>query len=367
MRIEIILGLLYGDEGKGNTVAWRVSQAENPIVVRFGGGSQCGHTVYHKGRKHVFQSFGSGTFHGAPTYLSENVVLDPVRFQNERELIKDLNPQVEVHPETMIVTPWDKAFNRWHSREKKDTTGMGFGPTIQRNEDHYHLHMRDLYYQSVFHAKMKNIEEEYSMWEVDPKEVGEFYKACSNLKRHVCKVKSLNGIQHYHDVLIFEGHQGILLDQHYGFFPYVTRSNTTSKNAWDLIQKYGISVEGGIHQPRIYYVMRSYLTRHGDGFATPILSTVNIDPPYETNVLDPWQGEFRKGHHSTELLQYALEVDMAQNPYPSTTSTHVVITCLDQTNDMVYIDGEEKPYTELGIGKLIYSKDIIPFKSYEHI
>lgn len=344
MNADIVLGLFFGDEGKGNTVNWRAQHAERPLIVRFGGGSQCGHTVYHKGRRHVFCSFGSGTFQGAPTHWSKFTAIDPIVFKNERNLIADLNPQVEIHSECKIITPYDKDFNRIWSQGKTDTTGMGFGATIERNEDHYHLLMRDLYYPSILHAKMEKIRDHYYCDRIESKRLDEFFKACKYLKQHTHPVSSLEEAKATHDTLIFEGHQGILLDQHHGFFPHVTRSNTTTKNLWELVKEAQVEP----HNIHIYYVMRAYLTRHGDGYMPESELKVHVDILAETNVLNEYQGEFRKALHSSQLIQYALQCDESYHPFILHNNKHIVITCLDQTNNEIYIDDEIIPFEDFG-------------------
>lgn len=365
MQVKIVLGLLFGDEGKGNTVNALCKKWASPLVVRFGGGSQCGHTVYHKQRRHVFSSFGSGTFEGTPTHISRYSVIDPVAFKNERELIKHLNPQVEIDAEAMIVLPHDKAHNRELSDDVTDTTGMGFGAAIERNENHFHIYMRDLHYQRILHAKIEAIKKEYYDFYVNQcaYAMSEFYRACDYLKDHTTTVSGLKGVDNTHDTLIFEGHQGIMLDQHYGIFPYVTRSNTTSKNIWKILRDSTIYFD---KNPEIYYVMRSYLTRHGDGsMCTPL----NLErreypsPPYETNVLNEWQGEFRKDDHSEDLIRYALECDRFQHPIGPITK-NLVITCLDQTNDHIFIDGKSIPFEDFKLDKL-KGLNKIPFRSTE--
>ena len=81
--ISVVVGCAFGDEGKGMTVDWLVKDKENPIVVRFGGGHQCGHRVVHKDKEHIFSNFGSGTLRGAPTYWSKDCTIDPVGFIKE--------------------------------------------------------------------------------------------------------------------------------------------------------------------------------------------------------------------------------------------------------------------------------------------
>ncbi|MEM9930725.1 MAG: adenylosuccinate synthetase, partial [Bacteroidota bacterium] len=86
MTTHIVLGLAFGDEGKGVTTDYLCRQAERPLVIRFSGGHQAGHTVVSpQGRRHVFSNFGAGTLAGAPTFWSKYCTFHPVGYANEHE------------------------------------------------------------------------------------------------------------------------------------------------------------------------------------------------------------------------------------------------------------------------------------------
>ena len=97
-----VIGANAGDEGKGNIVSYLVSQVENPLVIRFNGGAQAGHTVVSpEGVRHVFSHFGSGTLAGAPTYLSKYFVVNPILFNREYDVLleKGIAPEIIVSPD----------------------------------------------------------------------------------------------------------------------------------------------------------------------------------------------------------------------------------------------------------------------------
>ena len=81
---KIVIGLGYGDEGKGRTVDYLCSQNPNSIVVRFSGGQQAGHTVMTNGIKHIFSNYGAGTLQGCPTYISEHATIYPLTMLMEQ-------------------------------------------------------------------------------------------------------------------------------------------------------------------------------------------------------------------------------------------------------------------------------------------
>ena len=129
-----------------------------------------------------------------------------------------------------------------------------------------------------------------------------------------------------YETVIFEGSQGILLDMDFGFFPNVTRTHTTSKNAFELIDKYYLSDDKD-DRIQTYYVTRAYQTRHGAGYMTNQRIPRNIkDNPLETNVNNEWQSKFRTSVLDLDLINYALDCDSNFNHGIK----NLVVTCLDQ-------------------------------------
>lgn len=319
--MDSVIGLGFGDEGKGLVTSYLCAEGEpdpdNQTVIRFSGGHQAGHTVVFNGKRHVFSSFGSGTLQGYPTYWSEFCTLYPVGFLREWDVLKalDITPTIMVNPDCPITTPYDVRANREQNlKTGHGTVGVGYGTTLLRQENHFNLVVRDLFYPIVLRAKLQNIAEVYyrSQWshQID---FELFYEQC-------VKVSDLITLGRYGDVSgheIFEGSQGILLDKDCGFFPNVTRGNTTSKNAFSICSEID----------NVYYVTRSYQTRHGSGFMTNEKSLNLKNNEEETNTLNPYQGAFRVGELDVELLKYALECD---KPYTINSEKHLVITCLDQ-------------------------------------
>jgi len=350
MKISIVLGLGFGDEGKGSFVNYLCSKAENPLVVRFSGGHQVGHTVAIGAfLRHVFSNFGSGTLLDVPTYWSEYCTLSPTGILKEGNALRrmGIEPKLIINGNAMITTPFDILQNR--SLEEKNnhgSVGVGFGTTIQRNEDHFHLYARDLLYPKIRDEKLRLIINTYYKLNFNPKaEVqhattkrlyNDFLIACDDLVERYSIVNDCTWLVDYE--LIFEGSQGIMLDTDYGFFPHVTRSHTTSKNAIELIQKYNLPVDNAT----TYYITRAYQTRHGNGYMTNEgLDTSYIkENPNETNIMG-FQGEFRKSVLDIDLLKYAVNCDGFHNPY-NFSKKKIVITCLDQVPEQipVTIDGK---------------------------
>ncbi len=341
-RCSIVLGTFFGDEGKGLTTSY-LAQSPNHLVIRFNGGFQAGHTVIKGDRRHVFSSFGSGTLNHAHTYWSEYCPVYPTAFNNERDaLLKSgINPAYYVHPLAPVTTIYDLEFNRATERwrnQKHGSVGVGFGATMARHEEsHIKLYVKDLFYEAIFVHKLELIRKYY---EQAARGMGMDYfvkdSEAASFENHVRKFKegahcsTLAEIKGRYNNFVFEGAQGIMLDMDHGFFPNVTRSNTTSKNAMQIIKENGLPV------PEICYVMRSYLTRHGNGFMPNESEILLKNNEKETNVQNEWQGQLRYGYHCSDMLKYALETDLAFSGHD--TKKNFVITCLDQTDNQILID-----------------------------
>lgn len=348
-NISIVIGAGFGDEGKGKVVSHLASKSpEDTIVIRCNAGHQVGHTVVRGQLRHVFSSFGSGTLHGCPTYWSKNCTLYPTAFMNEYEILKSsgTEPKIFIHPLTPIVTPFDVMetqdyVNDYNKYRHNGTTGTGFGSTIQRQDDHYKLFFMDLFYEKIYLEKLKNIGETYyrEFYYDDPdyrKDVG-FNSYLKNIKKMISlkNVVMTDTIPYYrqfkpgiYDNVIFEIGQGILLDMDHGFFPNVTRSNTTCKNATFIPFQCNID---------IYYVTRCYQTRHGNGCMSDETKLNLKNNENETNVRNDYQGTFRTGRFDLDLFKYALEVDSLYHGRFGHCNKHIVITCLDQLDKIPVI------------------------------
>lgn len=328
-KTSIVIGLFFGDEGKGVTTAWLSSPKS--LVVRFSGGHNAGHTVETNGYRHIFSSFGAGTCKSAHTYWSEYCTFCPVSFYNEREaLVKNgYDPVHFIHPLTMITTPFDYEQNRRaESENKHGSVGVGFGATVARTtQTPFKLYAIDLQYRPVLLQKLQQIAGYYNVRNADEM----IKKFLWYVDRINLSITTLADIKNNYEHIIFEGSQGIMLDMDFGFFPNVTRCNTTSKNAMEIIAKEQLPL------PDIYYVMRSYLTRHGNGYMPNETSAICFED--KTNKMHPWQGKFRQGYHSSELLHHALHIDTVYTGR-DTGRKKLVITCLDQTGDTILIDNK---------------------------
>lgn len=341
-KTHIVIGLGFGDEGKGVTTDYLCSVSPNPLVVRFSGGHQAGHTVaLSNGMRHVFSSFGSGTLRNIPTYWSSYCALYPIGFMNEYEALVKLGhrPTIFIDAMAMITTPYDVAFNRaTEMANNHGSCGIGFSATVERSlTTPYKFYMKDATVDAILRHKLYAISVYYDkkIAQINNPAIKDHYdnllqntfdiEAYIHDLQDVCDTANItyeHEILHKYDTIIFEGSQGILLDQDHGFFPHATRSYTTSKNAMEIIQRNNLST------PSIYYISRIYQTRHGHGPMTNEELPLTLqNNELETNVTNQWQGVFRKTPLDIDLLNYALMTDA---PFALDAEKHLVITCLDQ-------------------------------------
>ena len=334
MQTKIVIGLGYGDEGKGVTTDALCRQANRPLVVRFSGGHQAGHTVVSPdGRRHVFSNFGAGTLSGAATFWSRHCTFNPVGFAAERAALVSLGvePNFFVDPLDPVTTPYDVLYNRHlELGQRHGSCGLGFGATVARHEGPAKLHAMDLPDDFVLGQKLPAVAAHYARLGVVFEEerlaqlLDDFHRAVTEVRSIQFGTRGLAQVlaEHNFDQVIFEGSQGLLLDQEVGYFPHVTRAYVSTKNALELLQKCGLPA------PEVYYVTRAYQTRHGNGPLTnEHLKPLLRETPEETNVFNEWQGEQRRSLLDVNQLRFALTADAA---YSYGLPRHLVVTCLDQ-------------------------------------
>jgi len=327
-----VIGLGFGDEGKGLTTNALSSLIAGSLVVRYSGGQQAGHTVTLKdGTSHVFSNFGSGSFNGTPTYWSKHCSFDPVGVVREFNILesKGITPTLHIDRSCPVTTPYEKYANIYCAETNyHGTCGVGVGATFKREEDFYSLLAGDLDYLFVVDQKLDLISNYHGV-PFNEDAITDFYSAIKEIEKNpnIHIVDGLPPALNY----VFEGSQGVLLDQHCGFFPHVTRSNTGTKNILEMAL-----------DPSLYLVTRAYQTRHGNGpMSNEEIPHNIIDNPKETNITHEFQGEFRKSILDLSLLKYGA---MRDDGIRRSRNKTLVITCCD------LIDGDYH-YTINGVLK----------------
>ena len=313
----IVCGLGYGDEGKGSVTDYLCSTGQYHTVVRYNGGANAGHNVVSPSgrRHHKFSQFGAGAFWpDVTTYLSRFMLVDPIAMAAEFEHLKSVHVsdalnRLIVDEEALLTTPWHRDANRLREmrrQSKNGTSGVGIGETVS-----YALKfpdqapkVKDCLDSSLLESKLKllrsYLEDDLERILSANFSIEEIIQTYREFARTV-KVVSGNFIRTILDEgpVVFEGAQGVLLDEDYGFQPHNTWSNTTFGNAMTLLGENG-------HRGYRLGVIRTYMTRHGAGPFVTEDSDLKILEPH--NMTDPWQGNFRIGHFDAVSLRYALKV-----------------------------------------------------------
>lgn len=330
----IVVDLGYGDGGKGTVVDWLCSptvgwssagsssagswSGRTPTVVRFNGGAQAAHNVVlADGRHHTFAQFGAGMFTpGVLTHLSRFALLDPLALAAEAAHlasagVPDALDRLTVDRDALLTTPCHRAANRARERARggarHGSCGMGIGETARYALDFPAdaPHAGDCAAPSQLVRKLRLLRDwlhaEFGAdaGEAVPaaEDVGLAFGAFAERVRLVGD-GHLTGLLRVGPV-VFEGAQGVLLDEWHGFHPYTTWSTTTFANADALL------AEADQTAVRLG-VLRCYLTRHGPG---PLVTEdPTLELPDRYNSRNEWQGPFRTGHFDAIALRYALEV-----------------------------------------------------------
>ncbi|PWS33308.1 adenylosuccinate synthetase [Pedobacter paludis] len=346
-RASIVLGLGFGDEGKGLCTDFLCQDAENTLVIRFNGGQQAGHNVVlSNGKRHVFSNFGSGTMRGVPTYWSSFCSFSPAYFWEEYQSLDcsvkfflDRNSPVTTHYEVL----YNRAIETSRGEKRHGSCGAGFGATIDRQTHtdlqfftfelfDQHLLTSKLALIRAFYKSKINLETQFDFDDFDHEREDErFHEYVLNIKTLIDQgTVMLTTEEHVHrthkwDHLIFEGAQGIMLDQQFGFKPHITKSNTTSQNAMEIIRR---NFDDNLVEIEIFYVTRAYHTRHGAGPFIQSNSTLSlINNQEETNFFNDYQREFKISHLDIDLVNYALSCDLL---FSKDIAKNLLVTCLDQ-------------------------------------
>lgn len=349
MKVKAVIGANYGDEGKGLMTDYFVRKAKKPLVVRFNGGAQAGHTVNDGKMRHVCSHFGSGILTGAPTFLAKEYVINPYLFCKELEELQDKNvviPPVYIDPGARVTTFYDTMINRLletsRASDRHGSVGVGFGETIEQSERYPNaLRMKDLLRgESFLIPRLVDIEKNWFNSRMN--ELG----LENNLSTHTLNNFRLNFIKWTKTFLsnvrmgtfqtsidninpsdlIFEGAQGLLLNQNGEDFPHVTRSNTGLENVHELLKDFQFEDSEAI------YVSRSYMTRHGSGplvfeFKNP--GEMGYKVFDETNKHGSFQGTLRFAPLDIDQLFTRTNIDF--DDYGSLFDKRTVaVTCVDQ-------------------------------------
>jgi adenylosuccinate synthase len=354
-RAIITVGLGFGDEGKGATVDYLTRKYEADLVVRYCGGSQAGHNVQlPDGRRHTFSQFGAGALAATPrrsrTYLGSHVVIDPPALLREAEHLSELGVSdpirlVSIHPQCLVATPWHKTLNRLREiargAARHGSCGQGVGEArsywLKHGQDA--VFVADLIDAGVLRHKLELLRQralldlqefidridgdtlrEMDLWDLNSEAMaGELREAARQ------GLAVTHEVPKYHTA-IFEGAQGVLLDEYRGFHPFTTWSTVTAHHAWELVE------QTGAEEVAVLGVTRAYATRHGEGPLPTFSAELTTRLKDLGNPWNRWQGSLRCGWLDLPLLRYAAVVT---GPLDG-----IVVNHLDQVREMQCLIGE---------------------------
>ncbi len=289
MAVDLLLGLQWGDEGKGKIVD--VLTADYDIIARFQGGPNAGHTLEFDGIKHVLRTIPSGIFHKkAMNVIGNGVVIDPVVFVKELEGLDQFNidykAKLIISRKAHLILPThrllDAASEASKGKAKIGSTLKGIGPTYMDKTGRNGIRVGDLEltnwkekYRALAnkHEAMidfYNVDVQYDLDEMEE----EFFTAVKILKTltFIDSEEYLNQAMKAGKTILAEGAQGSLLDIDFGTYPFVTSSNTTAAGACT-----GLGIAPNKVKD-VYGIFKAYTTRVGSGpFPTELFDKVGAE------------------------------------------------------------------------------------------
>ncbi|MBT8191270.1 MAG: adenylosuccinate synthetase, partial [Bacteroidia bacterium] len=274
MLIDVLLGLQWGDEGKGKIVDYLASNYD--IICRFQGGPNAGHTIVIDGRKHVLHTIPSGVFReNVVNVIGNGVVIDPIVLAKELRSLKEIGvdtSQIYLARKAHLILPThrylDAASEASKGKAKIGSTLRGIGPTYMDKTGRNGLRVGDLD-QNDFRKRYENLKEKHlKLSKIYPEVDFDIEKEESLWFESIEEMNTLKRIDNSYFIqeaisegksILAEGAQGSMLDIDYGTYPFVTSSNTLTA---------GVCVGLGVSPKKIgnvYGISKSYCTRVGSG------------------------------------------------------------------------------------------------------
>lgn len=324
MEIKVVCGANLGDEGKGlvsGCLAREASEKNHKVLtVFFNGTVQRGHSF--GGRIHHCTAAGDDL--GSDTFYHERFVVDPIALWVEKA-------RVIIDPTCRVILPCDVAINRAkeiaRGKDRHGSCGFGLFEAVKRSKNEEDaIHVGDFYFPFALYQKVKRIMEKYECQQDEVYNLDNWMKAVDWVVKN-CKTSNFMSLMPHYDTIIFEAGQGLLLDQSYiNRTKHLTPSSTGSYNIADFINFIGEPTD-------IYYVSRTYMTRHGAGMMCGLeckREDINPDIIDKTNMPNPWQGDLRFGYLNQMHLADRVAWDF--NRYDNA-NAHLVYTQLNYTDN----------------------------------
>ncbi len=323
MAIDLLLGLQWGDEGKGKIVD--VLTKKYDVIARFQGGPNAGHTLEFEGIKHVLHTIPSGIFHPTAINLVGNgVVIDPVIFKQELDNLAPFNidtaKSLLISRKAHLILPThrllDAASEMAKGKAKIGSTLKGIGPTYMDKTGRNGIRVGDIelpQWKETYTALRDkhlvmidnmNVTLDFSIEELDR----DFFAAVEYMRTHLAFVDSeeyLSQAQKNKQRILAEGAQGSLLDIDFGTYPFVTSSNTTAAGACT-----GLGVAPN-KIGEVYGIFKAYTTRVGSGpFPTELFDEIGETMGRVGHEFGATTGRARRcGWLDLVALRYAVEIN----------------------------------------------------------
>ncbi|TXE19877.1 adenylosuccinate synthase [Psychroflexus gondwanensis] len=322
MAVDLLLGLQWGDEGKGKIVDYLTKDYN--IIARFQGGPNAGHTLEFDGIKHVLHTIPSGIFHKeAINVVGNGVVIDPVIFQKELTALSkfniDFKKNLLISRKAHIILPThrllDAASETSKGKAKIGSTLKGIGPTYMDKTGRNGIRIGDLEldswkdkYRQLANKhqdliEFYNVDVQYNLKELEH----EFFEAVEAIKSltFIDSEDYLHNAQTNNQTILAEGAQGSLLDIDFGTYPFVTSSNTTAAGACT-----GLGIAPNKIKD-VYGIFKAYTTRVGSGpFPTELFDADGAKMAKVGNEFGATTGRPRRcGWLDLVALKYAVQVN----------------------------------------------------------
>ena len=320
MKVDVLLGLQWGDEGKGKVVDFLAPQYN--VVARFQGGPNAGHTLEFDGHKHVLHQIPSGIFReNIKNIIGNGVVLDPVVFKKEIEALGkfniDFKKNLFLSKKTTLILPshklLDAAYEKSKGKDKIGSTLKGIGPTYQDKIARNGLRIGDILapgfeerYRNLVNKHVRTLSHydfEYNLEEAE----APFFEAIEYLRGFnlVNSEYLINKSIQSSETILAEGAQGSLLDIDFGSYPYVTSSNTMAAGACTGL---GVAPQ---NIGSVIGIFKAYCTRVGGGpFPTELFDEVGESIQNEGHEFGATTGRPRRcGWLDLPALKYAIMIN----------------------------------------------------------
>ncbi|AEV31366.1 adenylosuccinate synthase [Owenweeksia hongkongensis] len=325
MAVDVLLGLQWGDEGKGKIVD--VLTRNYDIIARFQGGPNAGHTLEFEGHKHVLHTIPSGVFHPeSSNVIGNGVVIDPVIFKKEIDNLKvhnvDVNKVLKISRKAHLILPshrlLDAASEAAKGKNKIGSTLKGIGPTYMDKTGRNGLRVGDIEqddfkerYDALV-AKHEQILMHYTDFEYDLKSIEDEWFAAIDFLRSLTLIDSehfMHKSLREGKTILAEGAQGSLLDIDFGSYPFVTSSTTTCAGSCT-----GLGIAPNKIR-KVFGIFKAYCTRVGSGpFPTELFDETGKELRAKGNEFGATTGRERRcGWLDLPALKYAIDVNGVTN------------------------------------------------------